>query len=189
VRRGLDRGAEAAARYAAAARAYGQAELWVDEVRAHRKRALALRWADEVDEALDALGEADALATRLGSDLAEDPEAVWERAMLGYEGARLLAGVDRLTESVDRIEGVAAAFRSIDAYSEGVLAELLHGELLLRADRPAEAEPVLRAALGGLPPDAEPVGHAAWLLAMALEALGRVDEAQAVRAEYRVDED
>lgn len=189
IRYRLDRDAEAAARYAAAARAYGQAELWVDEVRAHRKRALALRWADEVDEALDALGEADALATRLGSDLAEDPEAVWERAMLRYEGARLLAGVDRLTESVDRIEGVAAAFRSIDAYSEGVLAELLHGELLLRADRPAEAEPVLRAALGGLPPDAEPVGHAAWLLAMALEALGRVDEAQAVRAEYRVDED
>jgi tetratricopeptide (TPR) repeat protein len=184
----LDRDAQAATRYAAAARAYGQAELRVDEVRAHRKRALALRWADRIDEALAALGEADALAARLPSDPARDPQAVWERAMLGYEGARLLAGVDRLTESVDRIEGVAAAFRSIDAYSEGVLAELLHGELLLRADRPAEAEPVLRAALGGLPPDADPVGHAAWLLATALDALGRADEARAVRAEYGVEE-
>jgi tetratricopeptide (TPR) repeat protein len=185
----LDRDGEAAARYGAAATAYRQAGAVIDEVRLHRKRALALRWADRSDEAVESLAEADRRIADLTADPAESPQVVWELAMIGYEGARLLAGVGRMTEALIRIEGVSDRFRSIDAYSEGVLAELLHGELLLRAERPAEAEPVLRAALAGLPRDADPVQHAAWLLAGALSAQGRDAEAGAVRAEYGVEDD
>ena len=184
----LDRDGEAAGRYEAAASAYHRAGLPVDEVRARRRCALALRWSGQTDAALAELAEADRLVGRLPAE-ADAPEVIWERAMTAYEGARLLLGLDQVAEALARMRGVPDQFRSIDAYSEGVLAELLHGELLLRSDRPADAEPVLRAALVGLPRDADPVSHAAWLLAEALSALGRDAEAGALRAEYGVEDD
>src|SRR5262249_3722969 len=89
----LDRDSEAAAKYDAAAAAYRQAGAIVDEVRMHRKRALALRWADRAEEALASLAEAERLADDLSGDPVEAPQVVWEQAMNGYEGARLLAGL------------------------------------------------------------------------------------------------
>ncbi|HWH00460.1 MAG TPA: hypothetical protein VNV66_14305, partial [Pilimelia sp.] len=173
---GLDRDALAAARFHAAAEAYRAAGLPLAELRVLRRRALALRWAGDLDAALAALADADAAAVRLTvppvpADPAEGAPADGTRAD-GTRAARR-----------------PAALRSIEAFGEAFLAELLLGEVLLRLDRPREAEPVLRSVLAGLPRDADPLPQAAWLLAEALARLGREEESAALRAEYGLDAD
>jgi len=180
-----DRDAEAARRFAAAADAFAAAGLTLDELRARRWRALALRWADDSEASLAALAQADALGETLPP---HQPEVIWERAMLAYDGARVHTGADQPEEALARIVGVSAAFRSIEAFSEALHADLLHGELLLRSERAAEAESVLRTVLGGAPHDSPARENAAWLLSEALELLDREDEAKALRREYGLDE-
>jgi tetratricopeptide (TPR) repeat protein len=180
----MDRDADAAARFLVAADTFRDAGQVVAEVRTRRMAALSLRWAGDPSTALARLAEADALAETLP---AGEPQAVWERAMLAYDGARVLLGADEVDRATDRIATVAALFRSIDAYSEALQAELLHGELLLRAGRPGEAEPVLRGALAAAPSGSEARHGAAWLLSEALDGLGRSDEAEALRREYNID--
>jgi tetratricopeptide (TPR) repeat protein len=180
-----DRDAQAAQRFAAAADAYAAANLPLEEVRARRWSALSWRWAEEPEQAMVALEAAEARARALPTD---EPVHVWELGMLAYDGARVLIGAERLDEALQRLTGVAASFRSIEAFGEALFTELLHGELLLRMDRVAEAEPVLRAALGGAPQDSAPQQNAAWLLSETLEALGRGDEAAALRGEYGLDQ-
>jgi tetratricopeptide (TPR) repeat protein len=185
----MDRDAQAAQRFLAAAEAFGAAGLLLDELRVRRRQALALRWSGDLTAALAALAEADAAASALPTDEAARPQAVWERAMLGYDATKILIGADRLDEALPRIVGVPHRLRQIDAFGEAFLAELLLGELLLRMDRPAEAEPVLRGVLSGLPRDAEALPQAAWLLSQAASMQGRDDEAKALQAEYGIDED
>jgi tetratricopeptide (TPR) repeat protein len=184
-----DRDLTAADRFAAAAAAFAQAGAVLDEVRARRRGALALHWAGERDAALAALAEVDALVAKLPPAVAEEPSGIWERAMTGYETTKILIGADRLDEALPRIQAAPAAFRSIEAFGEALLAELLLGELLLRMGRPGDAEPVLRAVLAGLPRDAAPVPQAAWLLAEALVMLGRADEAEQLRTRYGLNPD
>lgn len=179
-----DRDRTAADRFAAAAAAFAKAGSVLDELRARRRAALALHWAGDRDATLAALAEVDALVARLPATVAARPAAVWEKAMTGYETTKILIGADRLDEALPRIEAAPGAFRSVEAFGEALLAELLLGELMLRLSRPADAEPVLRAVLAGLPKDAEAVPQAAWLLAEALAGLGRTDEAAELRARY-----
>jgi tetratricopeptide (TPR) repeat protein len=175
-----DRDAQAAQSFAAAADAYGAADLAFDELRARRWEAISLRWADEPDKALAAMAEADVLATTLEGD---DPALIWEKAMLAYDGMRVLIGANRAPEALERIAGVADAFRGIEAFGEALQTDLLHGELLLRLDRPGEAEPTLRAVLGAAPHDSQLRESAVWLLSEALDLLGRADEAEDLRRE------
>jgi tetratricopeptide (TPR) repeat protein len=185
----LDRDATAADRFRAAAEAFAAAGLLMDELRARRRHALALRWSGDLRRALAALDEADAAAGALPADVARQPQAAWERAMLGYDATKILIGADRLEDALPRIVGVPHQLREIEAFGEAFLAELLLGELLLRMDRPVEAEPVLRGVLSGLPRDAEALPQAAWLLSQAMSMQGRDDEAKNLRAEYDIDED
>jgi tetratricopeptide (TPR) repeat protein len=185
----LDRDATAADRFRAAAEAFAAAGLLMDELRARRRHALALRWSGDLRRALTALHEADAAAGALPADVARQPQAAWERAMLGYDATKILIGADRLDDALPRIVGVPHQLRQIEAFGEAFLAELLLGELLLRMDRPVEAEPVLRGVLSGLPRDAEALPQAAWLLSQAMSMQGRDDEAKSLRAEYGIDED
>jgi tetratricopeptide (TPR) repeat protein len=113
----------------------------------------------------------------------------WERAMLADAGARALLAAGRENEALDRLAGVADRLRSIEAFGEAFHVDLLTGELLVRTDRPAEAERLLRSTLAGLPNQSDLVPRAAWWLAEALSALGRTDEAEAVRAEYSLNPD
>ncbi|WP_213455741.1 hypothetical protein [Rhizomonospora bruguierae] len=183
-----DRDAEAARRFAGAAQAYAAAGLPLDVLRARRRAAIALRWAQDAPGSLAALAEADAAAAALPADQAAEPGAVWELAMLGYEAARVLIGAERVEDALPRVLPVPQRFRSVEAFAEAMLAELLLGEVLLRLERPAQAEPVLRGALTGLPRDAEALPQAAWLLAQSLEMQGRAEEAQSVRDEYGLEE-
>jgi tetratricopeptide (TPR) repeat protein len=180
----LDRDADAAARFATAAETFRSCGLTLDEVRCHRMAALSLRWSGEPDAAVAMLAEADARVAALPVD---EPPARWERAMLGYDGARVLLGADRLDEALTRLDGVAAQFRSINAYAEALQTDLFAGELLLRQGRPAEAESQLRPVLASAPTGSDLSQNAAWLLCEALEAQGRSAEAQKIRDEYDLD--
>jgi tetratricopeptide (TPR) repeat protein len=180
-----DRDAAAARRLRAAADGYREVGLPVDEVRALRWTALALRWADQLDEAIVTLDTADERAEGLATD---DPSAMWERAMLDFDGARVLIGAERFEDALLRSRTAGDGFRSIGAFGEVLQADLLRAELLLRLDRPAEAEPVLRAVLATAPRESPARENGAWLLTGVLETLGRDDEAAAMRNEYGLGE-
>ncbi|GIG89134.1 hypothetical protein [Plantactinospora endophytica] len=195
-----DRDNLAAQRFAAAATAFQLAGLPLDELRVRRRQVSAQHWAGDPAAALAALDVADRVASALpgGSaapvaDDSEDSEVEaavrWERAMLADAAARALLGADRPDEALTRLHGAAAALRSIQAFGEALFLDLLTGEVLLRLDRPAEAEPLLRATLGSLPEHSDAVRRAAWLLTAALAALGRTAEADALRARYDLDAD
>jgi tetratricopeptide (TPR) repeat protein len=178
----IDRDAQAAQSFAQAADAYRSAGHVLDELRARRWRAVSLRWAGEPEQSLTALGEADALAATLTGT--EEPQVIWELGMLQYDAARVNIGAGLGDEALDRITGVAASFRGIEAFGEALQAELLHGELLLRLERATQAEPLLRAVLGAAPHDSQLRENSAWLLSEALEMLGRSDEAERLRRDH-----
>lgn len=181
-----DHDAQAARRFAAAADGYRDAGLILDEVRARRWTALAQRWADETDEAIVTLATAEERARELPTG---EPSTTWETSMLAFDGARVMIGAERADDALGRAVAAGAGFRSIGAFGEALQADLLHAELLLRLDRPGEAEPVLRAVLGAAPRESPAQENGVWLLSEVLEALGRDDEATALRKEYGVDED
>ncbi|MFG1880911.1 hypothetical protein [Micromonospora sp. NPDC049102] len=182
-----DRDAVAAERFAAAATAYRLAELPLDELRARRREAYAWFWSDNLPEAVHAVELADGLAGVLAGQ--PEPPVTYELAMTAETGARVLTGEGRLDEALERLSGVPDRLRSIEAFGEAAQVETLVGELLLRLDRPAEAEPLLRRVLGGLPAGSRPVRQTAWLLARALDLLDRPAEAAALRQEHDLDPD
>ncbi|MFI6065626.1 hypothetical protein ACIA47_10205 [Micromonospora sp. NPDC051227] len=98
-------------------------------------------------------------------------------------------GSSQRAKRLGRLTGVPDRLRSIEAFGEAAQVEALIGELLLRLDRPAEAEPLLSRVLGGLPAASRQVRQTAWLLARALDLLDRPAEAAVLRAEHDLDED
>jgi tetratricopeptide (TPR) repeat protein len=144
----LDRDAEAAQRFAEAAEAYHEAELPIDELSCRRRCATSWLWGGEHELAVEALGAADVLAAELGE---AEPALVWEQAMLGYDGARVLANTERFGEALVRVAPCAERFRRLQAYTEAAMAEALRGRLLVDLDRLPEAEQVLTGALAALP--------------------------------------
>ncbi|MCG5453860.1 hypothetical protein PSH03_000038 [Micromonospora sp. PSH03] len=182
-----DRDAAAGERFAAAAEAYRLGDLPLDELRARRRETYAWFWADDRDAASRAVEVVDGLAAKLAGQA--EPPVLYELAMAAEAGARVLTGEERLDEALGRLTGVPDRLRSIEAFGEAAQVEALIGELLLRLDRPAEAEPLLRRVLGGLPAASRQVRQTAWLLARALDLLDRPAEAAALRAEHDLDED
>ena len=144
----LDRDADAAAGYAKAAEHFHAAELTADELRARRRTALSWLWAGERDRAEQALAAADAVTE------VEGPQFAWEKAMTSYDGARLLANLERPQEALVRAEAAAEALRAQGEAGAAVAAEVLCGRLLRDLGRPGEARQVLAAALARLPEDA-----------------------------------
>ncbi|WP_435206136.1 hypothetical protein [Micromonospora sp. bgisy143] len=184
-----DRDAVAAERFAAAASAYRLAELPLDELRARRREAYAWFWSDNLPEAVRVVELADGLASALAGQAEPTPPVTYELAMTAETGARVLTGEGRADEALERLAGVPDRLRSIEAFGEAAQVEVLVGELLLRLDRPSEAEPLLRRVLGGLPAGSRPVRQTAWLLARALDLLDRSDEAAALRQKHDLDPD
>ncbi|MFI7574508.1 hypothetical protein [Micromonospora sp. NPDC049497] len=184
-----DRDAVAAQRFAAAATAYGQAGMAVDELRTRRREASARHWAGDLKAAVDTVEEADRLAATLAAQPDPAPVVTYELALLAEHGARVLTGAGRLIEALDRLDGVAARLRTIEAFGEAAQVEAFAGEVLLRLERPAEAERLLREVLGGLPAGTRPAQQTAWLLARALDDLDRGSEAAALREQHGIDQD
>ncbi|WP_433459790.1 hypothetical protein [Micromonospora sp. CA-248212] len=184
-----DRDAAAAERFTAAATAYRLADLPLDELRARRREAYAWFWSDNLPEAVRVVELADGLAAVLAGQPEPPPPVTYELAMMAETGARVLTGEGRADEALARLAGVPDRLRSIEAFGEAAQVEVLVGELLLRLDRPVEAEPLLRRVLGGLPAGSRPVRQTAWLLARALDLLDRPAEAAALRQEHDLDPD
>ncbi|GIF53067.1 hypothetical protein DFJ67_7328 [Asanoa ferruginea] len=147
----LDRDATAAARFAEAAASYTSAGRPIDAVRTSRRHATSLLWAGQPDQALAALAAADTAAAALPGE----PHAVWERAMLDYDGARLLDRSGRAEEAIPRAARAMAGFRELGAGAQAGFAGLLHGELLRAAGRHEAAETALSDALALVPDDEE----------------------------------
>lgn len=186
----VDRDAEAADRFDAAAAAYGQADLALATVHARRRQVMALFHAGRRDESI-------ALAQQLAEliEVTEVPDEqqpgfTWERAMAGYEAAQVLSNNDRPDHetALARVAPAAELLRSIGAFEEAALAELRHGQVLLVSGRTAAGQERLRRAY-----DALPTGHgarrdaAAWL-ARALDEQGDPGQARKLRQEHDLPE-
>ncbi|WP_426509046.1 hypothetical protein ACPPVO_00155 [Dactylosporangium sp. McL0621] len=180
-----DRDAQAAERFAAASEAFRAAGIVQAEMYTRRLRALSLRWAGDIEAALDALAEADDLSHSLNGQVdASEPWLIWQRAMLNSDAARIYIGAGRLDEAAARSAGAAEALRSIGSLSDALDADFLHAETLMRAGDPAGAEVRLRSVLGAAPRGSQLEQNSAWMLAESLEAQGRSEEADEVRGKY-----
>ncbi len=147
----LDRDAQAAERFTRAADAYQAATLPIDELVQRRRAALSWQWAGEQERALAAITVADTAARRAPAD---EPQAVWERAMLNHDAARIFANAERLEEALERAVKASAGLRSLGAAVEAAVADTMRGRLLLSLDRRDEAGQVLASALEQLPAEA-----------------------------------
>ncbi|MEV4415517.1 hypothetical protein [Catellatospora sp. NPDC049609] len=186
----VDRDADAADRFDAAAQAYGQADLPLETVHARRRQVMALYHAGRHDEAR-------AAAARLVElmDVTEVPAEqhnglTWERATAGYEAALLLTNTDSPDHdtALVRIAPVAGWYRSIGAFQEALFAQLRHGQVLVVSGRAAQAEPLLRQALDELPAAQGARRDAAFWLARALDEQGERRKARKLRKEHDLPE-
>ena len=84
------------------------------------------------------------LAATLAADPDQEPVVTYELALAAEAGARVLADADRPDEALERLAGVPDRLRSIEAFGEAAQIDVLTGDLLLRLDRPADAEHLLR---------------------------------------------
>jgi hypothetical protein len=139
-------------------------------------------WANRLDAASEALVDADAAALSLDAD---EPDNVWERAILACDGGRVMAARGDLNGGILRVGPAIEALRSVGDRSAASFAAGVFADLLLRADRPAEVEPVINTAMCDVVDDATR-RHLASMLVRALEALHREGEAAAVRDAYEL---
>ena len=179
---GLDRDSAAALRYAVAADAYRTAGRTLDHVRASRRHATSLMWANRLYAAVEALADADAAALSLDVD---QPDNVWERAILACDGGRVIAAHGDLDGGILRVGPAIDALRSVGDRGAATFAAGIFADLLLRADRPAEVERVINTAMCDVVDD-DTRRHLASMLVRALEALHRDGEAAAVRDAYEL---
>jgi tetratricopeptide (TPR) repeat protein len=178
----LDRDSAAALRFGAAMQAYRQADMIHEAVRSGRRAATSHMYAEEMDQAIEALDRVDRVALDLPDD---EPRFRWQRAMLFVDGARIVEQSGDVDTAIFRCAPAIGIFTAIGDKSTAAHASLTYGEMLVRADRPAEAEAPLRSALADGPEQLR--RRIVPTLARALDALGRPEEATAIRAMLRTD--
>jgi tetratricopeptide (TPR) repeat protein len=148
----LDQDEDAAIRFAAAADAYAEVEVPGTVLENRRRSAISWHWAGNAERSVATLTEAEELAAQLSDS--DDPALVWEKAMLAYDGARILTAAERQADALSRITSAAALFRILDADTEAAMADVLQARLQLNDGRSDEAERLLTAALETLPSEA-----------------------------------
>ncbi|MBX6749844.1 MAG: hypothetical protein IRY85_09260 [Micromonosporaceae bacterium] len=177
---GLDRDEEAAARYLIAAEEYARQDLPFDELRARRRHAFALAYAQGLERGLAAMADAAAALARLPAD--EEPVR-WEQAKHKYDEGMLLWRAGELGRAVDLAADAISIWLAIGEMRGVCEARALRGKALLDDGRPAEAEAEIRQALIDLPdPRRRPI--LVEILDETLRAQGRDAEADACWAEY-----
>ncbi|WP_143261846.1 hypothetical protein [Allokutzneria sp. NRRL B-24872] len=148
----LDRDGEAGAHYAAAADACDAAgDMQLEEVANRREAALSWHWAQNMERSMAELSTADGLAASLPES---DPQALWQRTLLNYDGARIFANVGEFGVALNRTLVAIKGFRTLEATAETTIAEVMRGRLLANLERREEAITVLTAALADVPEEA-----------------------------------
>lgn len=123
---GLDEDGAAAERYASAGDAYARAKNAFGEAECRRLTAVALAYADEGEAAVDLLSEVRRLVDQLPGD---SRRTAWERAILDYDSARVLAASGRREEAIRRAELSAKAFLMLDDEEQTDKAQYLLAQL------------------------------------------------------------
>ncbi|MFI2713835.1 hypothetical protein ACH495_27315 [Micromonospora sp. NPDC018662] len=150
------------------------------ELRVLRKALALLARRPPGDLAWTVLGRVDALGA------AEEHPSAEQAGAVQVAGARLLATAGRLDEALTRLDAAVTWFDTDELTDERRAARLHRARLRLRTDDPALAEAEAREVL-----TEDPDEHgwtAALVLARALRAQGRTEEAAEVLAEHDMDE-
>lgn len=168
----LDRDADAAEAFGAAATCLHDVGDLVAELRLLRRRVAALHFADDADAAEAAIRLADERWAELPAELAAEPEAIWHHGMTMWEAGRVLMSRGRYADALPHLHGADGPLRAIGAADDADHLAGMYGEALLRSGSPGEAEPVVRQLLDGMAPDAPGRETAEKVYAEILEALG-----------------
>ncbi|WP_436525050.1 tetratricopeptide repeat protein [Actinoplanes sp. HUAS TT8] len=135
----LDRDAEAALTFQAAAESLREAGDPVGELRVLRRRLQALNYADQVEEAEELIGVVTRRYEELPAELAEQPGVQWGRGMLAFEIGNLLMRRGRWAEALPHLEGAPERLRAIGAEEDADRVAGMRSEALLRSGHPVEA--------------------------------------------------
>jgi tetratricopeptide (TPR) repeat protein len=165
-----DRDADAADAFGAAAAGLHEAGDLIGELRALRRRVSALYFAGRSEEAEATSGRVVELFGALPPEMAQVPNAIWQRWMTTYEAGRVLMAAERWDEAVAELRAGVAGLRDLGAVSDADRVASLLAEALLRAGEPAEAETLLRGLLARLPADSADRPALAELHAQAAQA-------------------
>ncbi|TDC89809.1 tetratricopeptide repeat protein [Actinomadura sp. 7K507] len=109
---GLDKDAQAAERFAAAAEVHEKAGDPYGVVRARRRAAMCLMWSGEGDEAVTVMESARSALASLPPD--NEPARIWDTALVSYDQARLLARSGRLPEAASHASAAVDGFSTLD---------------------------------------------------------------------------
>lgn len=171
------------------ARANGDLQGFLSVRRARADVLSATDGADAGIAALDATVD-EALRFQERDDVSAEIAPDVLAASVARQGVYLLANHGEWVRAADRAARASQLFVPIDP-AEAALLSAQQGAYLARADRPAEAEPILRAALDRLREHEQDDARVstAGSLARVLDALGRPEEADAVWSEHNPDED
>ncbi|GAB2580080.1 hypothetical protein Aab01nite_56420 [Paractinoplanes abujensis] len=149
----MDRDAEAADTFLAAASALRESGDLIGELRALRRGVGALSYADQPDRGLEVIEQIDRKFDELPPELAAEPNAVFQHALTAYEAGNLLMSRGRYEEALPHLSDAPERLTSIGATDQADRLEGMRGEALLRSGRAAEAEALLRALLARMPAD------------------------------------
>ncbi len=164
----LDRDAEAALTFRAAAEALREAGDPVGELRVLRRRLAALNYADQVEEAEELISLVTRRYEELPAELDEQPGVQWGRGIFAFEVGNLLMRRGRWAEALPHLDGAPERLRAIGAEDDADRVAGMRSEALFRSGHPAEA-----LALMGTLPEAKRIPE---LYAEIREAVDRLND-------------
>ncbi|WIM96583.1 tetratricopeptide repeat protein [Actinoplanes oblitus] len=141
----VDRDAEAALTFQAAAEALREAGDLAGELRVLRRRLMALNYADQVDEAELLIAEVTRKYAELPAELAGEPGVQWGRGVFAFEVGNLLMRRGRWAEALPHLEGAPERLRTIGATEDADRVTNMRAEALLKSGHPVEALALLDA--------------------------------------------
>jgi tetratricopeptide (TPR) repeat protein len=174
-----DRDDAAAARFLVAAQICAEIDQPLPELYNRHRTALSLHWAQQREQAVAALHDADAVVPRLD----DSRDSRWEIARLHYDASRILWGADQLSEAATRAGRAADAFLAFDAGAAVADSRLQQAKILCNLGEFGPAETAARHGLSALPASRSPQALVDVLDA-ALRGQGRAGEADRVWNEF-----
>ncbi|WP_430779637.1 tetratricopeptide repeat protein [Actinoplanes sp. G11-F43] len=149
----LDRDAEAALTFRAAAESLHESGDLAGELRVLRRRLMALNYADDMPQAEEVIRLGLGRFEELPDDLAEQPGVRWSRSIFAFEIGNLYLRRERYADALPYLAGAPERLREIGADEEADRMECMVAEALLRSGSVMEAERVLSPLVKRLGPD------------------------------------